>query len=251
MPQISPLATVSEKASIAPDVRLGAFACIGPEVRIASGCVIGSNVTIIGRTSLAQGCSVFPMAVIGTPGQGLTDGGECVIGEANTIREHATIYSGAGEHTEIGNDNLVMIGCIIGSGARIADHGVFDNCCHIGAGAVIGNYVRMSGFAAVAERMVVGDYAFITGYSSVDCHVPPYSRVQGCPIRVRGVNTTNLKRCGFGDDDVRAIKAAFRELFNGSNERVNVEALARLRREANPSVRRLVEAVEVSLKESR
>jgi len=243
MANISPLAIVAESARLADDVRIGAFTYVGPDVEIAAGCVVGSNVTITGRTSLGQATHVFPMAVIGTPGGGQTESGECVIGEANTIREHATIYCGKGDRTEIGSDNLIMIGCIVGSGAVIANHGIFDNCCHIGPGAVIGDYVRMSGFAAVCPGNSVGDYAFVTGYSSVDRDAPPYSRVQGSPIRVRGVNTTNLKRCGFGDDDIHAIKAAFRDLFNGSNDNVNKQALERLRRDGNPYVRRLAEAV--------
>ena len=247
MAHISPLATVSKEAKIAPDVRVGAFSYIGPEVTIDSGCAIGSNVTITGETSIGQGCSVFPMAVIGTPGNGQAETGKCIIGEANTIREHATIYCCPDEATEIGSDNLVMIGCIVGSGAKIADHGIFDNCCHIGPGAFVGNYVRMSGFAAICSGHRVGDYAFVTGYSSVNRDAPPYSRVQGSPIRVRGVNTTNLKRCGFGDDDVRAIKAAFRELFNGSSAGVNARALARLRKDSNANVLRLIEFIDASV----
>jgi acyl-[acyl carrier protein]--UDP-N-acetylglucosamine O-acyltransferase len=53
--------------------------------------------------------------------------------------------------------------------------------------------------------------------------------VQGFPFRIRGVNSENLKRCGFADEDIRAIKKAFRMLFNGSGgESINADALAEL-----------------------
>jgi len=243
MPEISPLAAVEKGAKIARDVKIGPFSYIGRKVQIASGCVIENNVTIIGKTSVAQKCHIFPMAVIGTAGDGASKPGRCILGEANTIREHVTIYCRPGDKTRIGNDNLIMIGCVIGSGAEIANHGIFDNSSHIGPKARVEDYVRMSGFATVAEGVTVGAYAFVTGYASVDRDAPPYSRVQGCPIRVRGVNTPNLKRCGFGDDDIRAIKTAFRELFNGSTGEVDQAVLARLAAAENPHVRRLVEAV--------
>jgi len=243
MADISPLALVADSAKLAADVRVGAFSYIGPDVELAAGCVIDNNATITGKTSLGEASHVFPMAVVGTAGAGQTASGRCIIGEANTIREQATIYCGQGDRTEIGNDNLIMIGCVVGSGASIAHHGIFDNCCHIGPGATIGSYVRMSGFAAVCPGNVVGDYAFVTGYSSIDRDAPPYSTVQGSPMRVRGVNTTNLKRCGFGDEDIGAIKTAFRELFNGSCDKVSDKLLDKLRESANPYVRRLAEAV--------
>lgn len=244
MSGISSLAIVEKSAKLADDVRIGPFSYIGGEVEIADGCVVENNVTITGKTVIGEKTHIFPLAVIGTTGSDSKQPGRCVIGEANTIREHVTIYSAGGKETRIGNDNLIMIGSIVGSGATICDHSIFDNCCHVGRGAHIGDYVRMSGFAAVCPDRSVGAYAFVTGYASVDRDAPPYSRVQGSPIRVRGVNTTNLKRCGFGDDDIAAIKAAFRELFNGSSGQVNEEILPRLLEDENPYVRRLAEAVE-------
>jgi len=243
MPDISPLAVVETGAKLAEDVRIGPFSYIGEQAELAAGCVVDNSVTIAGKTSLGENSHVYPMAVIGAAGQGQTDHGRCIIGEANTIREHATVYCGKGRTTRIGNNNLIMIGCVIGAGASIADHGIFDNCSHIGPGAKVGNYVRMSGFATVCPDKAVGDYAFVTGYASVDRDAPPYSRVQGSPIRVRGVNTTNLKRCGFEDEDIRAIKGAFRELFNGSGYMVDKDVVSRMLSDPNPCVQRLAESL--------
>jgi len=250
MPEISPLAVVDESAKLADDVRIGPFSYIGGQVRIASGCLVENNVTITGQTVIGEKTRIFPLAVIGTPESGGDSPGRCVIGEANTIREHVTVYTAKGKETRIGNDNLIMIGSVVGSGATICDHGIFDNCCHIGTGTHIGDYVRMSGFAAVCPNRSVGPYAFITGYASVDRDAPPYSRVQGSPIRVRGVNTRNLKRCGFGDDDIAAIKTAFRELFNGSSGQINEAIIPRLLDDPNPHVRRLAEDVSGSARRS-
>jgi len=246
MPQISPHTIVEASAEIADDVVIGPFCYIGPEVRIASGCVIDNNVTLVGRTTLGCRTRVFPMAVIGAAGGGSEAPGECVLGEANAIREHVTIYGGAGTPTRIGNHNLLMIASQIGSGAVVGDHGIFDNCTKIGDGATIEDYVRMSGFATVAGGVRVGAYSFVAAYAGVLRNAPPYAMLQGFPVRVRGVNSRNLKACGFGDGDVHALKSAFRELFNGPGSETNAKAMKRLAGNAkiNPYVRKLVEAVQ-------
>jgi len=246
MPKISPHAIVDPTAEIADDVTIGPFSYVGPGVRIASGCRIANNVTILGRTTLGQQTIVFPTSVIGSAPAGLDENaGQCVLGEANAIREHVTIYGGAESPTVIGNHNLIMIASQIGPGATLGDHGIFDNCTKIGAGAVIEDYVRMSGFAAVADGVRVGAYAFVAGYAGVASDAPPYAMLQGYPVRVRGLNTRNLKACGFGEQDIHALKAAFRELFNGRGQQVQQDVLERLAGDAsaNPYVRKLTDVL--------
>ena len=77
--------------------------------------------------------------------------------------------------------------------------------------------------------------------------MPPFAMIQGRPVRVRGVNTTNLKRCGFDEGDISALKDAFRDLFNGSRAGASQTALSRLSDAAgaNRHVRRLVESLRV------
>ena len=249
MPEISPHAIVEPTAELADDVAIGPFCYVGPHVRIGPGSRIANNVTLLGRTTLGQRTEVFPMSVIGAapPGAGEADG-QCVLGEANAVREHVTIYAGAEGPTRIGNHNLFMIASQIGPGAQIGDHGIFDNCTKIGAAAFIEDYVRMSGFAAVADGARVGAYCFVAAYAGVQNDAPPYAMLQGFPVRVRGLNTRNLKACGFGEQDIHALKAAFRELFNGRGAEVKREALARLARQAdvNPYVRKLTDALKAA-----
>lgn len=249
MAEISPHAIVEPTAEMADDVTIGPFCYVGPHVRIGPGSRIANNVTLLGRTVLGQRTEVFPMSVIGAapPGAGESDG-QCVLGEANAVREHVTIYAGAREPTRIGNHNLFMIASQIGPGARIGDHGIFDNCTKIGAAAVIEDYVRMSGFAAVADAARVGAYSFVAAYAGVQNDAPPFAMLQGFPVRVRGLNTRNLKACGFGEDDIHALKAAFRELFNGRGVEVKPDALDRLDRDPdlNPYVRKLADALKAA-----
>ena len=244
MPEVSRHAVVEPTAELAGDVRVGPFCYVGPEVVIGAGSILESHVTVVGRTTLGAGTRVFPLAVIGTEAPGGDGDPTCIIGEANTIREHVTICAGTAPPTRIGNHNLIMIASHIGAGTTIGDHGIFDNCSQIGARAVIEDYVRTSGFAAVRPGVRVGAYSFVLGYSVVQEDAPPYAMLQGFPVRVRGVNARNLEACGFGQSDIHALKAVFRELFDGGNSQANPKVLKRIGEEdRNPCVRRLIEAV--------
>ncbi len=234
MPKISPKAAVDPAAKLADDVTIGAFAWIGPDVKIAEGCRIDNNVTITGRTTLGEGNHVFPLASIGLSADGSAENGECVISEANSIREHVTIYAGGETSTRIGKDNLIMNGCTVGTGATLGDHGIFANLAQIGPDTRVEDYVRMSAFTSVAPGVVIGAYTFAAGYVAIDHDAPPFAILHGCPYRVRGVNSHNLKRCGFGEDDIRELKQVFRKLFNGEGRQVNEAALRELMERPKP-----------------
>jgi len=242
MADISPYSIVEKGAKIARNVRIGPFCYIGPNVSIGAGTVIESNVTIVGATEIGEQNRVFPMAVIGTTHEGDDVKGRCVIGNANSIREHVAVYAGAGRKpTKIGQNNLVMIASQVGSGATLGDHGIFANCTHIAPGAIIEDYVRTSAFTFVGRDVTVGAYTFVAGFVQVDHDAPPYAMLQGSPYRVRGVNSHNLKACGFGEADIRELKRVFRDLFNGEGN-LDEEVLARLRkdRKANSYVKTLL-----------
>ncbi len=246
MPEISKYAIVERGAKLSDDVRVGPFTYIGPHVRIGPGCVIDSNISITGKTTLGERNHVHPLAVLGAGLDG-TDG-ELVLGEANVVREHVTLYAGTARPTRIGTDNLIMIGCQIDAGATIGDHGIFVNCTHIGAGAVIEDYVRTSSFVIVSPGVTVGAYTFTLGYGEMDRDCPPFAMVQGSPYRVRGVNAENLRRCGFGENDIRDLKSAFREIFTGPDDSPDPVVLRRmLSDQAGPHLRRLAESIQAGL----
>lgn len=249
MPDISPHSIVEPGAKLARDVTVGPFCYIGPNVKLGAGCVIENNVTIVGNTTLGPGCHVFPMAVIGETQISSDDtpaDGKCIVGGANAIREHVTIYAGPLKTpTRIGKSNLIMIASQVGPGAQIGDQGIFANCTHIAANAVIEDYVRTSAFSFVDKGITVGAYTFTAGYVHVDHDAPPYAMIQGSPYRIRGTNTHNLKSCGFGEDDIRALKRAFRDLYNhtGTIQRDVLQSLASDRK-ANRYVKKLIKAIQ-------
>jgi UDP-N-acetylglucosamine acyltransferase len=245
MAGISPYATIETGATLADDVTVGPFCRIGGQVTVGPGCIIESNVTIVGKTTLGGGNHVFPMAAIGVTADPAGPGGECVIGESNSFREHVTVYGGNRDQpTRIADDNLVMIGCTVGQGARVGNHGIFPNFTQIGAGAILEDYVRTGGFTDISAGTRMGAYTFIVGHTRIDHDAPPYTVIQGYPCRIRGIHSHKLKLCGFSEEDIRRLQAAFRKLYNGSGEG-NAHLAAEMLDddETGPYVRRLAEAV--------
>ncbi len=245
MSNISPLAIIEKGAQIADDVTVGAFCHIGSEVKIGPGCAVYNSVTISGKTTIGANNRLFPMVVVGCTPDETDQAGEVAIGKANDIREHVTIYAGQESPTVIGNNNLIMIGSQVGSEAKVNSHGIFANFTIIGPRSCVEDYVRTSGFTMTSNEATIGAYSFVAGYAEANSDIPPFAMMQGSPLRARGVNTHNLKRCGFGDDDIHLIKAAFRELFNGTNSLPDEQTIQNLENSHgdNIHIRRLVNAV--------
>lgn len=220
MPEISANAVVANPSGLAEDVKVGPFSFLGPEVSVSAGTAIANNVTILGRTSIGPGCKLFPGCVVGSPPEGLPAerAGTCLIDAGNVIREHVIIEAGAeadGPGTNVGKDNMLMVGCHVGHDAALEAEGIFANFTRISHHCRVEQFVRTGGFTGIAAYATVGAYAFTTGYASIDRDVPPYAKVQGIPFRVRSVNVVRLQRCGFEPDTIAALKKAFRALFDG------------------------------------
>jgi UDP-N-acetylglucosamine acyltransferase len=252
MPEISPKAVVANPSAVAEDVVIGPFSFLGEDVTVESGARIAGNVTIVGRTRIGQGCMLFPGCVVGVSPRHRSDeaAGSCLIAAGNVIREHVTIEAGAdpdGPGTRLGEENLLMVGCQVGHDAELAGKGIFANFTRVEHHCRIETFVRTYGFTDILAYATVGAYTLTTGYASIDRDAPPYAIVQGIPFRVRGMNSENLRRCGFDADTIAAIKDAFHALFNGGPDCPDPAALESVRQAArNEHVDYLVESLRSS-----
>ena len=53
--------------------------------------------------------------------------------------------------------------------------------------------------------------------------------VDGHPAEPRNINVVGLRQAGFSDDDVRALKDVFRQIFNRKDNKPKAEVVAELR----------------------
>lgn len=232
---IHPTAIVSPGASVADGVDIGAFSIIGEDVTIGEKTWIGPHVVIDPHVIIGPGCRIFQFAAIGAIPQDLKFGGETSyvkIGPNVTIREFVTIHRGTepgGGITQIGERSFLMAYTHIAHDCRVGKMVVLANNTTLAGHISIGDHATIGGLVAIHQFVRIGDYAFVGGKSAVVKDVPPYVIAAGDRAILHGLNRVGLKRYGFSDQTLAALKKTYRILFrygltlNEAIERVNAE----------------------------
>ena len=216
-------AVIDPQATIGENVHIGPYCIIGPNVSIGDGCYLHAHVVVDGHTEIGEGCEIFPFAAIGTKPQDLKYNGEptrLVIGARNRIRENVTMNPGTvGDRglTQVGDNNLFMVGAHVAHDCVIGSNNVFANNATMAGHVHVGNHVVVGGLSAVHQFVRIGDHAMIGGMSGVENDVIPYGLVMGERARLAGLNLVGLERRGFDKADVQALMKAFKQLFLGKD----------------------------------
>ena len=249
---IDPRAVVSPEARLAADVTVGAFSVIGPGVEIGPRTVVGPHAVINGPTTIGADNHVFQFASIGDAPQDKKYRGEAtrlVIGERNVFREFCTVNRGTTHDkgvTTIGDDNLLMACAHVAHDCVVGSRTVFANSAVLGGHVEVGDWVILGGLSAVHQFCKVGAHAFIAGGAMVRQDVPPYVMVQGDPAAPYAVNSEGLKRRGFTEEQIRAVRDAYRILYRSdlklAEARARLEPAARER----PEIRAFVDFIQAS-----
>jgi UDP-N-acetylglucosamine acyltransferase len=219
MSAIHPSAIVEEGAEVGPEVSIGPFCHVGPHVKLGKGVRLISHVVAAGRTSIGEGTSIYPFAVVGLPPQALRFQGEpseLVIGKNCIIREHATLHPGTAfgrMKTEVGDNCLLMVNTHVAHDCVVGNNVVMANNATLGGHVQVGDFVTFGGLAAVHQHVRIGKHSMIGGLSGVENDVIPYGSVMGDRARLSGLNIIGLKRRGFTRDEIHLLRNAYRLLF--------------------------------------
>jgi len=230
---VHPTAIVHPGANVASDVEVGPYSIIEEDVCVDSGTVIGPHVVIKRYASIGKNCRIYQFASIGEIPQDLKFQGEAsrlIIGDNNQIREYVTLNrgtEGGGGVTRIGNNNLLMAYAHVAHDCTIGNHTILANAATLGGHIVIEDYASIGGLVAIHQFVRVGRHAFVGGKSAVTLDIPPYMLASGDRAKLHGLNLTGLKRRGFTESSVHALKNAYRILFR-SNLKLE-EALEQVR----------------------
>ena len=216
---IDPHAIVSPRAQLAADVAVGPFSVIGPDVSIGPGTVVGPHAVIYGPTRIGAGNRIHQFASLGDAPQDKKYAGEPTrleIGDRNVFRESCTVNRGTVHDrgvTRIGDDNLFMAYSHVAHDCVVGSNTVFANCVSLAGHVEIGDWVILGGLSAVHQHCKIGPHAFLAGGSIVTRDVPPYIMVAGNHAVPHAVNSEGLKRRGFTEEQVRAIRDAYRVVY--------------------------------------
>jgi UDP-N-acetylglucosamine acyltransferase len=216
---IHPTAIVDSKAEIDSDVQIGPYSVIAENVSIGAGTVIGPHVIIDPYVSIGSDCHIFQYASVGTEPQAVKFRGEKTyvkIGRGTVVREFATINRGTAFGTgvtEIGEDNLLMAYCHVAHDCQTGRKVILANNATLGGHIVIGDYVTVGGLVAIHQFVRIGEYAYVGGKSGVPKDIPPYVIATGDRAKLYGLNRVGLKRHGFPETTVTALKKVYRIFF--------------------------------------
>ena len=175
-----------------------------------------------GFTKIGSDTVIYPFASIGTDPQDLKYAGEesqLIIGKKNRIREYVTIQPGTqagGMLTEVGDNNLFMIGVHIAHDCKVGSNCVFANNATLAGHVIVGDGAVVGGLAAVRQRVRIGEGAMVGGLSAVAQDVLPYATIAGPRAVIEGVNVVGMKRRGFDIKEVRSVQNVVEELFDDS-----------------------------------
>ncbi len=245
---IHPTAIVDSKAQLDEGVEVGPYTIIGPNVKIGKKTRIGPLVLLDGWVDIGKECSISKGVIIGTLPQdvGFEKRKSFVkLGDRNIIREYTTIHRGtkAGSTTRIGNDNFLMAYSHVAHNCLIEDGVVLANQGTLGGYVTLEKKVMIGGLSAVHQYVKIGAYAIIGGCSKVVKDVPPYTKADGHPTRLWGLNHIALRRANFPLETRNILKKAYKILFrSGLN---TTQALEKIENEleSSPQIQHLCEFI--------
>jgi UDP-N-acetylglucosamine acyltransferase len=200
---IHPTAVIEDNVEIGPDCEIGAYAVI-------------KRFTRIGARN-----RIFEHTVIGGEPQDVKFRGEesyLEIGDDNLIREFCTFHraNGEGQTTRIGSRNFFMVGVHVAHNCVIGDDNIFANEVALAGHIKIEDHVFLSNNVGAHQFVRMGRHAMIGGKSKIVQDVLPFFITDGNPARVRGVNSTGLRRAGFSEEERRVLKEAYKLLFRST-----------------------------------
>lgn len=232
--KIHPTAIIEDGGVVGANCNIGPYCVIGSEVTLGKGVEIKSNAAVAGWTDIGDETVIFPFASVGHAPQDLKYAGERTkleIGARNRIREGATLNPGTatgGALTKVGDNNLFMMNAHVGHDCIIGSNNVIANNVGIGGHVIIGDNVIIGATAGIHQFCRIGNGAMLGGFAAVDRDVVPFATVMGNRATVEGLNLVGLKRRGHEKPHINALRAAFKDVFYGSDGTLRDRATAAL-----------------------
>lgn len=216
---IHPTASVSPKAELGDNVFIGHCAVVEDRVVIGDNTRVEAFASVKAHTRLGKNNVIHSYAMVGGIPQDLKFHGEesrLEIGDANNIREFATLHrgtEGGGGVTRIGRDNLLMAYTHVAHDCFLGDHIIMSNNATLAGHVVVEDGAIIGGLSAVHQFSRIGKNAFVGGMSGIGMDVPPYMLASGYRADLHGPNLVGLRRMKADRETLAAIKSIYRIIW--------------------------------------
>jgi UDP-N-acetylglucosamine acyltransferase len=87
---------------------------------------------------------------------------------------------------------------------------------HLAGHVTIEDWAILGGVLPVHQFVRIGRHVMVGGGFRVPKDIPPYILAGGHPMRYHGINAIGLRRRGFSQDDMSAIRQAYNHIFRSS-----------------------------------
>ncbi len=216
--QIHPTAIIDPSAEIGEDVIIGPYCIVGANVKIGSGSWLQHHVTVEGSSTIGSRNRFFSYTSIGQQTQDLKYCAEPTyleVGDDNVFREFCTVNRGTLPEckTVIGSHNNFLAYSHIAHDCIVGSHVIFSNNGTLAGHVTVEDYAILGGLTAVHQFCRIGKHAITGGCSKIVQDVVPFTIADGNPARARGVNIVGLQRHGYTEDQVRAVRQAYKTLY--------------------------------------
>jgi UDP-N-acetylglucosamine acyltransferase len=239
-------ALVDPKAQLDSSVEIGPFSVVGPHVRMDAGTRVGAHCVIEGHTTIGKNNHIFQFNSLGAIPQDKKYAGEpCElhIGDGNTIREFCTFNMGSPGDigvTRVGNDNWIMAYVHIAHDCQVGHKTILANNTTLAGHVHVADWVIIGGLTGVHQFVKIGAHAMVGFSSAVTQDIPPFMMADGNPLAVRGFNVEGLRRRGFGDERIAAVKQMHKLLYRSGKTlmqaQIEMAALANVYPQADADV---------------
>lgn len=219
MSNIHPTAIVDPQARLGERVSIGPYTLVGPHVTIGDGTSIGAHCVIDGHTVIGRDNRIFQFNSIGAIPQDKkynNEPCELSIGDRNTIREFCTFNIGSpggGGLTRMGHDNWIMAYVHVAHDCMVGNNTIIANATQLGGHVHVGDSVVLGGLTGVHQFVRVGAHAMAGFQTRLSQDVPPFVNAVGNPAQAQGINAEGLRRRGYSDERIAAIKRMYRVLY--------------------------------------
>jgi UDP-N-acetylglucosamine acyltransferase len=135
------------------------------------------------------------------------------------------------ENMHVAHDCEIGHNCIIGNSTKFAGEVVVDDCAIISAEVLVHQFVH------------IGGYVMIQGGSRTSQDIPPYVIAGKEPIRFAGLNLIGLRRRGFPNETILAIREAYNTIYSKGLIKEGIEEVKKTM-ELIPEIKYVIDFIE-------